>query len=167
MVLRPLQDFITGMTDAWEAVTPSSDIDTSSLPFRCVDSFVEERGAGRHREFMWHLASNSTVISEPPLQTENEIQVTFFFHKDTFRPALQATKHAFLRSVHEDISTLRVTWSALTQWNGNPGVLGVNFDGYEIDTDQYTPGKNAGGTMRGLVARVTFKFRVLVSEGEE
>jgi len=163
VAVRPLQDFITAMTTAWEAATPPSDIDTSGVLYRCVDSFEEERGAGRHRQFMWHFSDGFDVRGETPNQYDWSLKVTFFFHRDSVASGPQ-TKHTWIRAVHEDISKLVSVLHAQTQWNGNPGVLGPVLDGWDLGTDTINPGKNGGGTSRGLVARVTFNLRVLTME---
>ena len=151
-----LQNWKDAMETRWTALSPPDD--SSSLNYRFIDSLIEERGHGQHRELIWRVARSASIISESgsTIELEWSVPCELFIHRR------DRTYEAFASAVEDEASNLVAYWSGLTALGS--GVWNGNFDRFEIREIEPERPARAGGIPRYEVARVTFFFRVHTGE---
>lgn len=152
-----LQNWKDAMEARWVALTPPTD--GSGLNYRFIDSLIEERGLGQHRELIWRVARSAHVVSEPvpTIQLEWAVPCELFLHRN------DRTYEAFASAIEDEAADLYVQWSGTTALGS--GVLEGNLDRFEVREVEPERPSRSGGVPRYEVARIIFYFRVLTGEG--
>jgi hypothetical protein len=150
-----LENGLSAVEPAWTAHTPLAD--GSALSYRFVDTLIEERGDGQHREIIWELPQRGVIVAESPIRVEWSIDCRLFLHRrdrdlDAFRVAVGHEAIALVRS-YSNLSAL------------GTGVYEAHLDGFDVESEPAHPHPRSGGIERGRVARVIFHWRFLVGEG--
>ena len=146
--------------DAMEAqiVATTAANDGSSLSYRFIDSLIEERGHGQHRELIWRVARSARIISESgsTIELEWSVPMQLFLHRR------DRTYEAFASAVEDEAADLVFRWSTLTALGS--GVWNGNFDRFEVREIEPAAKTRAGGVPMYEVAVVTFFYRVHTGE---
>lgn len=151
-----INTFIGTLVTAFAATTPPSD--GSSLAYRRIDSFTEERGNGQHREFVVGRASVPKLISRSTRLNEHTLEVVLFLHRR------DRTMADFNEDIADEVNALHAAFWAQASIGWGSGVLEALLEAGEIEASSDGPKPRAGGVDRGVVVRVPFKFRVTVRE---
>lgn len=151
-----LQNWKNVMETRITGMTPPDD--DSDLNYRFIDSLIEERGHGQHREFLWRVARSARVLAEDSaaMQLEWAVPLQVFFHRR------DRTYEAFASAVEDEAADLVFRWSTTTVLG--TGVWNANLDRFEVREIEPTAKTRAGGIPMYEVAVVTFSFRVHTGE---
>lgn len=147
---------MTTIQTRFEALTPSSD--GTTVPYAVIDTMVEERGNGQHRQFLWGRPQLGSIVGEGSgVQVDWKIDLHFFLARNN------RTQDAFARTIALEVSDLIKNYSAATSW-GSAGVLEVILDNFDVEDVILDHPNLAAGIHKSLIARVNFHFRVLTLE---
>lgn len=151
-----LQNWKDAMETRITGMTPPTD--GSSLNYRFIDSLIEERGHGQHRELLWRTARSARVISESgsTIELEWAVPMQLFLHRN------DRTYEAFASAIEDESADIAFRWSGTTALG--TGVWNANFDRFEVREIEPTTKTRAGGVPMYEVAVVTFYFRVHTGE---
>ncbi len=153
----PLATWMETLRSTWEATTPTSD--GSSISYRVVDDFVEERGNGQHRQIFFGVPESGEPIAETPIQLEWKIDVYLILQRR------DRTHFAFRQAIAHGISDLVKAWSNVTNW-GSSSILEAILDTPTTEFPENGELEHLSGGIRGSgqTARIRFPFRVLCIE---
>lgn len=151
-----LENFKSAMAAAWVATVPPDD--DSDATYSLIDTLIEERGAGRHRQFVWREATETTTNDTASTLYGWNVAAEFFFERRN------RTTAQFNADVQADIATLRRAHDNLTTMG--VGVYEAVLNPIEREIVEPERPSRAGGVSRSVIARVTFPFDVLVGSSE-
>jgi hypothetical protein len=149
-----LENFKTVVEAAWVGATP--EVDGSGLLYRFVDTIVEERGNGNHRELCWKPAQLSQVVAQTPEQMEWLIQCELYLDRRN------RTLRAFQTAVESESTELGVIFNGLTALGTS--VWEAELMGFNSLLREPERRDRSGGISKATFAVVLFNFRVLVGE---
>lgn len=145
------------------AVTPPND--GSGLLYRFVDTFIEEKGNGRHRELYWRVATRANLVAE------HEEQVDWFppLELNIFRTPPgepDRTFAAFRDAVEAEALDLMLAFSRMGGAQFSATTLAPILEGFAIRLFD-AKGREvsrAPEVFDAVLAWVTFNFKALVQE---
>ena len=147
-----LANFKVAVESAFTAATPP--VDGSALAYRFIDSFVEERGDGQHRELLWSRPRRVRVSDIGRPNREFAIDCALFLARR------DRTEDIFADAIEEEVRVLIDRFDNTTALGA--GVYEGVMDDVEIEEVTATRRTRSGGVPRSVFARVRFPFRVLV-----
>lgn len=159
MTSSKLNTWMDALQSVWESTTPPND--ASRTAYASIDSLDEERGEGRHRQFIFLPPDDVAYESTNHLSAKWSVDVVVFIDRNN------RTQRVFAYAVADEITTLHQAWTNVDS-NGwtDPAIMcelrgPVTVEYLALDSQK----PRSGGLANRLVARVTFPF--FVTTGQE
>lgn len=147
-----------------EGLTPPVTDSGSKTSYEFIDTLVEERGHGQHRELFFTMPDGMMHEHSTPLTLRWRLEMQLFLHRRP--PGTSGRTHdSFLRAVAQEIEEVLFTMSEITNW-GNANVVEVLHDGgISIEGLEGERPTRGGGVSNNEVVVVTFPLTIVAQRG--
>lgn len=158
----PTTTFREAVTAVIVALAPAFN-DSSGLLFREVDDFIEEKGNGRHREFVWRNAKKAALVSEHEEQFEWSPMMLELVLYRTPPGRADRTYKTFVNAVECDAVQIAKAISRMGSAQFPTTTREPELVGFEIEEREFEKPKD-GLIPRPKLAVVRFNFKLLTQE---
>ena len=147
-----------------EALTPPVSDNGTKTAYAFIDTLVEERGHGQHRELLFTMPDGLEHEHSTPLTLRWRLEMQLFLHRRP--PGTSGRTHdSFLRAVSQECEEVLSAMSEITNYD-NANVVEVLHDGgISIEGVQGERPTRAGGVQIDEVVVVTFPLTIVAQRG--